>query len=89
MKKGTKISWKKTCFNPKDKVISPLELVLKNCVFLFEGKFYLQLQGAAEGSKIYPVIANINMVYFEELALGPVCPIPNSWWKRYVDDDIS
>ena len=28
------------------------------------------------------------MEYFEELALGPLCPIPTPWWKRYVDDVI-
>ena len=35
---------------------------------------------------VFPDIANIYMEYFEELALGPKCPIPTSWWKRYVDD---
>ena len=34
------------------------------------------------------VIANIYMEYFEELALGPQCPIPTPWWKRYIDDVI-
>ena len=28
------------------------------------------------------------MEYFEELALGPKCLIPTSWWMRYVDDVI-
>ena len=36
-------------------------------------------------SPVSPVIANIYMEYFEELALGPKCPIPTPWWKRYVD----
>ena len=40
------------------------------------------------GSPVTPVIANIYMEYFEELALGPQCPIPNPWWKGYVDDVI-
>ena len=28
------------------------------------------------------------MEYFEEIALGPECPIPSPWWKRYMDDII-
>ena len=34
---------------------------------------------------VSPVIGNIYMGYFEELALGPECPIATPWWKRYVD----
>ena len=66
---------------PKDKIISLLELVLNNCVF-FQHKFYKQFPGAAMGSSVSPVIANICMEYFEELALGPQCPIPTPWWER-------
>ena len=29
------------------------------------------------------------MEHFEEMALGPQCPIPTTWWKRYVDNVIS
>ena len=32
---------------PKDKIISLLDLVLINCVFSFQHKFYKQLQGSA------------------------------------------
>ena len=35
---------------------------------------------------VSPVIANIYMEYFEEIALYPQCPIPTPWWKRYVDE---
>ena len=38
---------------------------------------------------ISPVIVNIYMKYFEELALGFALPIPIPWWKRYVDNVIS
>ena len=41
------------------------------------------------GSPVFPVIANIYLEYFEDLALNPECPIPNLWWKRYVHDVIS
>ena len=40
------------------------------------------------GSQVSLVIVTIYMKYFEELALGPQCPIPSPWWKRYVDDLI-
>ena len=73
---------------PKDKMISLLEFVLNNCVFSFQHKFYKKLQGAAMGSPVSPVIANIYMEYFEELELGTQCPIPTPWGKRYVDDVI-
>ena len=36
-----------------------------------------------------PMVANIYMEYFEELALGPELPIPIKEWKRYVDDVFS
>ena len=40
------------------------------------------------GSPVSHVIANIYMEYFEESVLGPLCPIPTNWWKRYVKDVI-
>ena len=41
------------------------------------------------GSPCSPVVANIYMEYFEDLALGPEIPIPIKEWKRYVDDIFS
>ena len=66
-----------------------LKLVLENCVFTFQDKFFKQLHGAAMGSPCSPVVANIYMEYFEDLALGPELPIPVKDWKRYVDDVFS
>ena len=40
------------------------------------------------GSPVSPVTTNIYMEYFEELSLGPQCPITTPWSKRYVDDVI-
>ena len=73
----------------KNEVMGLLKLVLENCVFSFQGKFYKQLHGTAMGSPCSPVVANIYMEYFEELALGPKVPIPIKEWKRYVDDIFS
>ena len=38
---------------------------------------------------LFPIITNIYMEYFEEMALGLECPIPTPWWMRYVNDVIS
>ena len=73
----------------KDEVMQLLKLVLENCVFTFQDKFFKQLHGAAMGSPCSPVVANIYMEYFENMALGPELPIPVKDWKRYVDDVFS
>ena len=41
------------------------------------------------GSPCSPVVANIYMEYFENLALGPELSVPVKDWKRYVDDVFS
>ena len=73
----------------KNEVMSLHKLVLENCVFSFQGKFYKQLHGAAMDSPCSPVVADIYMEYFEDLALGPEVPIPLKERKRYVDDIFS
>ena len=73
----------------KDEVMQLLKLVLENCIFYFQDKFFKQLHGAAMGSPCSPVVVNIYMEYFEDLALGPELPIPVKDCKRYVDDVFS
>ena len=73
----------------KNEVMNQLKLVLENCVFSFQGNYYKQLHGATMGSPCFPVMANIYMEYFEELALGPKLPIQIKELKRYVDDIFS
>ena len=41
------------------------------------------------GSPCSPVVANIYMEYFENLALGAKLPVPVKDWKRCVDDVFS
>ena len=68
-----------------------LEVVLNNCVFSFQGKFDKQLHGAAMGSPCSPVVANIDMEYFEKRALGPELPVSftiNTWF-RCVDEVLT
>ena len=66
-------------------IVILLELCLKNTYFLFQGKFYKQVQGAAIGSPISPLIANLFMEEFEVKALSS-CPHPPSLWLQFVDD---
>ena len=66
------------CNIPTEKFIKLLESTLTNCIFCFNMKFYKQLQGAAMGSPVSPVIANIYMEYFESLAI-PSSPTLINW----------
>ena len=45
----------------REDIMALLKVVLNNCVFSFQGKFYKQLHGAAMGSPCSPVVANIYM----------------------------
>ena len=66
-------------------ITSLLEFCLTQTYFLFQGKYYQQTQGAAMGSQISPIIANIFMEEFEVKALQSF-PNPPSMWLRFVDD---
>ena len=65
--------------------IKLLEFTITNCISWFNKKFYKQLQGAALGSPISSVIANIYMEHFKSLAI-PISLTFIKWWFRYVDD---
>ncbi|RVE46596.1 hypothetical protein evm_008729 [Chilo suppressalis] len=53
--------------------------------FIYQGQYYLQIDGVAMGSPVAPVVANIWMEYFEEKAFA-TAPTEIALWKRYVDD---
>ena len=55
---------------PISQITSLLEFCLTHTYFLFQGKYYKQVQGAAMGSPISPLIANIFMEEFEVKALN-------------------
>ena len=55
-------------------IIQLLEFCLNNAYFLFQGKYYEQVHGAAMGSPISPLIANLFMEEFEVNALNTAPP---------------
>ena len=82
---STCINFATVCKIPTEKFIKFMEFTLTNCIFCFNKKFYKWLQGAAMGSPVPPIIANIYMEYFESLAI-PSSPKLIKWWFRYVGD---
>ena len=75
----------------REDVMRLFKVVLNNCVFSFQGKFYKQLHSAAMGSPCSPVVARRYMEYFEKRALGPELPMSFTinTWLRYVDDVLT
>ena len=69
----------------KQQIVTLMEFCLKNTYFLFQGTFYEQVQGAAMGSPISPLIANLFTEEFEAKALSSF-PHPPTLWLRFVED---
>ena len=53
-------------------IVTLLEFCLKNMYFLLHGKYFEQVHGAAMGSPISPLIANLFMEEFEVKSLSTV-----------------
>ena len=66
-------------------IILLLEFCLKNTYFSFQGQFFEQVEGAAMGSPVSPIVANLYMEYLEQKALS-TAPHPPRFWCRYMDD---
>ena len=56
-----------------------------NAYFSFQDKFYEQVESAAMGSPVSPIVANLYMEYFEQKALSTPTQ-PSRMWLRYVDE---
>ena len=63
-----------------------LELSVLNSFFLFNNKFYQQLDGLGMGLPLGPTFANIFMCHYEQVWLAD-CPIDFKpvFYKRYID----
>ncbi len=66
-------------------IVDLLKLCLSTTCFQWRDDFYEQTSGAAMGSPLSPVLANIFMEHFEQNALANSALVPKLW-KRYVDD---
>ena len=72
----------RTNMSPKN-VASLLEFCLTNTYFQFRDNIYQQKQGAAMGSPVSPIVANLYMEAFEQQALT-TAPTPPSFYGRYM-----
>ena len=68
-----------------DDICSLTELCLRTTYFQFEDRFFEQIDGAAMGSPLSPIVANLYMETFEKTALTTALVAPRLW-TRYVDD---
>ena len=66
-------------------IILLFEFCLKNTYFSFQDQFYEQVKGAAIGSPVSPIVANLYMEYLEQKALSTAPHAPR-FWHRSVDD---
>ena len=63
---------------PVEDITLLFEFCLKNAYLSFQGQFYEQVKGAAMGSPISPIVANLYMESFEQKALSTAPHTPGS-----------
>ena len=71
-----------------DHIVCLLEFCLRSTYFTFKGRFYEQQEGAAMGSPISPIVANLYMEDLETKAIQSA-QNPPSFWRRFVDDTLT
>ena len=71
-----------------DHIVCLLEFCLRSTYFTFKGRFYEQQEGAAMGSPISPIVANL---YMEDLEtkVTQSAQNPPSFRRRFVDDTLT
>ena len=69
-------------------IVSLLEFCLRSTYFTFKGRFYEQQDGAAMGSPISPIVANLYMEDLETKAIQSA-QNPPSFWRRFIDDTFT
>ena len=62
-------------------------LATKESIFIFNNKFYIQVDGVAIGFPLRPILANISLSHHEDNWLNEY-PIvfKSSFYSRYIDD---
>ena len=65
-----------------------LEFCLESTCFTFQGRYFEQQEGAAMGSPISPIVANLYMERFEKKTISS-SPHPPYLCKRFVDDTFT
>ena len=70
-----------------DQITDLLAICLKSTYFQFNDNIYTQIEGAAMGSPVSPIVANLFMEWFEQKAIQSF-KYEITIWRRYVDDTI-
>ena len=70
-------------------IIELLHICLTTTYFSFEGQYYQQNDGAAMGSPLSPIVANIYMEHFEKIAIQTPNKTPSCGFDMCVDDTFS
>ena len=65
-------------------ILKLLGFCLHNTYFSFQNKFCEEVEGAAMGSLVSPIVANLYMEHFEKKAFSTTST--PRLWMRYVDD---
>ena len=65
-------------------IILLFEFCLKNTYFSFQDQFYEQVEGAAMGSPVSPIVANLYMEYLEQKAPSTAPNAPRFWCSLWM-----